>query len=82
MNKPVVGIEFEGKFYDSIVTTSAWLPASVITPKTWLAVLAYASMYLLSMNLYIVPKSRAFFEVALPPFCLLAVILADSDTFN
>lgn len=76
MNKPVVSIEFEGKFYDSIVTTSAWLPASVITPKTWLAVLAYASMYLLSMNLYIVPKSRAFFEVALPPFCLLAVILA------
>ena len=76
MNNPVVSIEFDGQLYDSIIATSVWLPTSVITAKTWLAVLTYASIYLLCMNLYIVPKSRSFFERALPLFCLLAVILA------
>ena len=75
MHNPIASIEFDGQSYDSIIATSAWYPASVITPKTWLAVFAYSSIYLLCVNLYIVPKSRAFFENALPPFCLIAIIL-------
>ena len=76
LHNPLSSFEFNGQLYQQIESTSAWQPTSVKDTNTWLSVLTYVSIYLLALNLYIIPKSRAFFERIFPPFCLIAVILA------
>ena len=73
---PLVEIEISNEPVLTLREVSRWLPASVAAQTTWLSTLAMASVYLVAMNLFIVPKSRSFFERILPWLCLNAVLIA------
>lgn len=75
-NQPFQHIELEGQSYQALAATKSWLPTTTAPESSWLPFLGFASMYLLSTNLYIIPKSRAFFEKSLPILCASAVALA------
>lgn len=51
-----------------------WLPVSTGAEKTWPTALGFCSIYLVAIGLFLVPKSRAFFERLMPCLCLAAVL--------
>lgn len=75
LQDPLASIEIDGAQFLTIHTIQPWLPVSAATPNTWITVLGFGAMYLITLNLFIVPKSRAFFEKTLPWLCLSAVIV-------
>ncbi|MDP4611283.1 MAG: O-antigen ligase family protein [Opitutales bacterium] len=60
--------------YLTIQPVNKWLPVSTTSSTTWVTVLSYCAMYLITLNLYLIPKSRAFFEKLLPWLCFSAVL--------
>jgi hypothetical protein len=73
---PLVPINIKGAEYKTIIDVNPWLPISATTSTTWITLFGMASVYIVSMNLFIVPKSRSFFERLLPWLCLNAVLIA------
>lgn len=73
LNDPVRAIEIEGESYQSLSPINDWVPVTTSLADTWVFVLGFCCMYLLSINLFIIPKSRAFFEKLLPVLCSFAV---------
>lgn len=59
-----------------------WLPASTAAGHTWPTVLGFASIYLVVVSLYLVPKSRYFFERLIKLLCLSATFVALSGYFH
>jgi hypothetical protein len=53
-----------------------WLPASTAADTTWPAALGFSAIYIVSVGLFLIPKSRAFFERLMPYLCLSAVLPA------
>ena len=53
---------------------SIWRPCLVDLQNAWLPLAGFGAIYLLRVNLFIVPKSRAFFEKVLPWLCASAVV--------
>ncbi len=78
LQHPIVPIEFDGQSFDTIRTGNVWLPATSVSSTTWITLLGYASAYIVALNLFIIPKSRSFFERILPWFCVLAVLVGIS----
>ncbi|CAA6679059.1 MULTISPECIES: O-antigen ligase [unclassified Lentimonas] len=76
LQNPIDPIEVEGHVYLTIKEVNHLLPISVSTSTTWIAVLGIGAIYIVAMNLFIVPKSRSFFERLLPWLCLNAVLIA------
>ncbi len=76
LQDPLSQIEIENELYLTIEEVNHWLPVSVATTTTWISVLGIGSVYIVAMNLFIVPKSRSFFERLLPWLCLNAVLIA------
>ncbi len=76
LQDPLIQIEIENQLFFTIREVNHWLPISAATSTTWLSVLGIGSVYIVAMNLFIVPKSRAFFERLLPLLCLNAVLTA------
>jgi hypothetical protein len=76
LQNPLNPIEIEGQVYLTIKEVNHWLPISVSNSTTWIAVLGIGALYIVAMNLFIVPKSRSFFERLLPCLCLNAVLIA------
>lgn len=72
---PITEIEVNESTYLLLEPTRSWLPISAATSTTWIAVIGFCALYLISLNLYLVPKSRSFFEKTLPWFCLVAVLV-------
>lgn len=54
----------------------SWLPASTSAATAWPTVLGFCSIYLVTIGLFLVPKSRAFFERLMPYLCLSATLVA------
>jgi len=52
-----------------------WRPTSAADTGTWLVLFGFAAAYILTTSLYIVPKSRSFFERFLPWLCFGAVLV-------
>ena len=76
LQDPLSQFEIENQAYLTISEVNHWLPVSVTTSTTWILVLGIGAIYIVSMNLFIVPKSRSFFERILPWLCLNAVLAA------
>lgn len=76
LQDPLSQFEIENQPYLTITEVNHWLPVSVTTSTTWILVLGIGAIYIVSMNLFIVPKSRSFFERILPWLCLNAVLAA------
>lgn len=53
---------------------NAWLPVSTAAETTWPAAVGFCAIYIISIALFLVPKSRAFFERLMPYLCLSAVL--------
>ena len=75
-HNPLVSIEIGNEPLLTLKDVPDWLPASTAAQNTWLSTLALASVYLVAMNLFIVPKSRSFFERILSWLCLNAALIA------
>ncbi|MGJ8653340.1 MAG: O-antigen ligase family protein [Opitutaceae bacterium] len=75
LQNPIAEIEVGEEIYRLLEPTSSWLPISTVTTTTWITVIGFCALYLISLNLYLIPKSRSFFEKTLPWFCLVAVLV-------
>lgn len=59
----------------TIEPINIWLPSSAADGSTWLTTFGFAAAFATASMLYIVPKSRAFFERLFPWLCFGAVIV-------
>lgn len=55
---------------------SIWRPTSAADSDTWVTILGFTAAYVVSSLVFIIPKSRSFFERTLPWLCLSAVLVA------
>ncbi|MGJ8641205.1 MAG: O-antigen ligase family protein [Opitutaceae bacterium] len=61
--------------YVTIGSIQKWLPVTSASGTTWITILGFCALYLSALNLYLVPKSRSFFERVLPVLCFSSVIV-------
>lgn len=76
LQNPLLESDIKGSVLVTLNSINQWLPVSTTTQTTWITVLGFCSIYLVAVSLFIVPKSRSFFERTLPWLCLSAVIVA------
>ncbi|MEM7790305.1 MAG: O-antigen ligase family protein [Verrucomicrobiota bacterium] len=74
--QPMVEVETPDGTFFTIKPIQTWLPVSTITSTTWINLLGLCGIYLLAINVFLVPKSRAFFERLFPLLCLNATLIA------
>ncbi len=72
---PLNSLSIGKSIYHSVDPILIWRPTSAAQNTTWLTVFGFSSAYILSTLLFIVPKSRSFFERILPPLCFGAVLV-------
>jgi len=73
--QPVSDIEVEGAAYLQLADINAWLPVSTAPAEAAVTLAAFCALYIFSICLFLVPKSRHFFERLLPFLCLTAVLV-------
>ncbi|MEC8279442.1 MAG: O-antigen ligase family protein [Verrucomicrobiota bacterium] len=61
--------------YNTILPVNIWRPSSSADSSTWVTIFGFVAIYLLTSTLYIVPKSRSYFERLLPWLCFGAVLV-------
>lgn len=76
LHNPLVELELVDAHFLALQNVPAWLPATTAAPTTWISTLAFASIFLIATPMFIVPKSRSFFEQILPWLCLNAALIA------
>lgn len=69
-------IEIQGETWITVREVPHWRPTSFSNLDNWTHVFTYLALYLLALLLFIIPKSRAFFERVLPLLCLVASFVA------
>lgn len=72
----IESLQIDKEAYYVITEKSAWLPVSTPpnTFKTTLTLFGFISIFILSLNLYFIPKSLVFFNKLLAQLCLFAVV--------
>ena len=75
LQSPVVPLNVGANTYLTVTPIHSWLPVMTVSGTTWITILGFCALYLISLNLYLVPKSRAFFEKVLPWLCFSAVLV-------
>ena len=63
-------------YYHTLERVNIWLPTSLVGKETWHIIVSLGAAYILTSSLYLVPKSRSFFERLLAWPCIGAVLLA------
>lgn len=58
------------------IPPGAWLPISTSAETAWPTVLGFCAILIIAVGLFLIPKSRAFFERLMPCLCLSAVLPA------
>lgn len=76
LQDPCGAVNIRQETFVKLEPVKPWLPASTAFSSTWPTILGYCAIYLVAINLFIVPKSRAFFERLLPWLCLSSVLVA------
>lgn len=61
--------------FHTLETVDTWRPTAAADAGTWLIMFGFCAAYILTTTLYMVPKSRSFFERLLPWLCFSAVIV-------
>lgn len=61
--------------FHTVDPISIWRPTSAANSSTWITIFGFGAAYLMATSLYIVPKSRSFFERLLPWLCFGAVLV-------
>lgn len=73
--RPIQSVEIDRAPFLALQPTNPWLPVTASPTSAWITVLAFCAAYLLAVNLFIIPKSRSYFERLLPWLCLTAVLV-------
>ena len=61
--------------FNIVQPTNIWRPSSAADSTACVTIFGFVAIYLLTSTLYIVPKSRSYFERILPVLCFGAVIV-------
>lgn len=72
---PLSTVDIGKLTYHTVGPINPWRPTSAADTDTWLIIFGFGAAYILTTSLYIVPKSRSFFERFLPWLCFGAVLL-------
>lgn len=72
---PLSTLTLDKSNYHILEPVNLWRPTSAVDPGAWLVMLGFSAAYILTTSLYIVPKSRSFFERSLPWLCFGAVLV-------
>ena len=73
---PLATIDIGKLTYHVLEPINTWRPTSAAETGTWLVLFGFSAAYILTTSLYIVPKSRSFFERLLPWLCFGSVLVA------
>lgn len=73
---PLQEIEIEKTTYLSLNSINPWLPTSTAAHANWLPLFSFGALYLIACSLFLIPKSRHFFEQLLHSLCRLAIWLS------
>ena len=73
LQQPLTLIHSDQTDYFQLSPTAAWLPASTAAGSAWVTLIGFCAAYLVALMIFLIPKSRAFFERLLPLLCSLAV---------
>lgn len=76
LQDPLYQLDFHGESFLALREVHPWLPVSTAGSKTWPAVFGFCAIYCAAVNLFLVPKSRSFFERLMPWLCSAAVLVA------
>ena len=76
LQNPISIIEIGTQSFKTLDIVDTWRPTNLMNSVTWISLLGFCSLYLIALNLYLVPKSQAFFEKLLPCLCFSAVLVA------
>lgn len=75
--RPLGTMTLDGtEFVQLEIPRHIWLPVSTAAETTWPTVFGFGAIYLVAVGLFIVPKSRAFFEKLMPWLCVSVVLVA------
>ncbi|MFP4069594.1 MAG: O-antigen ligase family protein [Verrucomicrobiota bacterium] len=72
---PLKDIELDGMTYRTLGEINVWLPVTTAPAAHAVALVGFACIYVASICLFLIPKSRYFFERLLPLLCLNAVLV-------
>lgn len=75
LQSPIQTIELDEKVWLQLTPTNQWMPTTTNRGFALLTFPGFAALYLIALTLFIVPKSRAFFERTLPWLCLSAALV-------
>ena len=76
LHDPYNTVNIGASSYHTLDSINRWFPTTISGKETWLSIVGFGAAYILSSLLYLIPKSRNFFERLLPLPCIGAVILA------
>ncbi|WP_269522490.1 O-antigen ligase family protein [Coraliomargarita parva] len=74
LQDPLHTIQTGKESYYVMEAPKLWLPTSTAPGQNAVTLVGFCSVYFLTICLFLVPKSRSFFERVLPWLCLLAVL--------
>jgi hypothetical protein len=72
---PLSIIQSGEQIYHTLEPVQVWRPTSTADGSTWITIFGYCGIFLISTLLFIIPKSRSFFERMLPWLCLSAILV-------
>ncbi|MGZ0656000.1 O-antigen ligase family protein [Coraliomargarita sp. W4R72] len=72
---PLSTVTIDKLIFHTVDSINQWRPTSATDASTWLTVFGFCATYVMATSLYIVPKSRSFFERLFPWLCFGAVIV-------
>lgn len=72
---PLSTLTVGNTIFHTVDPVSIWRPTSAADTTAWLTLFGFCATYLMVTSLYIVPKSRSFFERILPWLCFTAVLV-------
>ncbi|NBB80482.1 MAG: hypothetical protein GVY36_13740 [Verrucomicrobia bacterium] len=76
LQTPWATIRLNEADYLGLNPVSIWQPTTATNSSTWVTLLGFGAAYLIVLMLFLIPKSRAFFQRLLPPLCTGAVCMA------
>lgn len=76
LQSPLASIRFSEAEYLRLEPISIWQPTTAADSGSWVTLLGFGAAYLMALMLFLIPKSRAFFQRLLPPLCTGSVFIA------
>jgi len=80
--QPLTSITFEKREYLTLEAINPWMPATAAPGEGAIVLCGLGAVYVFSLCLFLIPKSRHFFERLMPLLCLNAVLVGVFGLFQ